>query len=254
MRWAKSARPAVEPLIAALKDSDKYVRYAAVDALDKLGWRPGQDETSAVYWVTKREWDKCIEIGAPAVEPLIAALKDSDKGVRHAAAHTLDKLGWRPGQDETSAVYWVAKREWDKCIEIGAPAVEPLIAALKDSDKYVRYAKEAADALGKLGDARAVEPLIDALRDSDVDIQTSAAKALGLLGDVRAIEPLRAALLERKTKTEDFSDAKPEYHYSEIHDVDYSYQWKEVHYVTLDISGPLRKAAAEALKKIQISR
>ncbi len=40
----------------------------------------------------------------------------------------------------------------------------------------------AAEALGKIGDARAVEPLIAALKDSDEDVRQAAAEARGRLG------------------------------------------------------------------------
>ena len=45
-------------------------------------------------------------------------------------------------------------------------AVEPLTAALRDEDHSVR--ERAAEALGKLGDARAVPSLIAALKDEGV--------------------------------------------------------------------------------------
>ena len=59
-------------------------------------------------------------------------------------------------------------------------AVEPLIEALKDSDKRVGIF--AARALGNIGDARGVEPLIDALQDSDEEMRKWAADALEKLG------------------------------------------------------------------------
>lgn len=41
------------------------------------------------------------ELGdALAVEPLTAALKDSDGGVRKAATDALEALGWMQGKDE----------------------------------------------------------------------------------------------------------------------------------------------------------
>jgi len=67
-------------------------------------------------------------------------------------------------------------------------AVDPLIEALKDEDKYVR--KNAAEALGKIGDRRAVGPLIEALKDEDWFVQEKAAAALGKMGDRRAVDPL----------------------------------------------------------------
>jgi HEAT repeat protein len=62
------------------------------------------------------------------------------------------------------------------------------IAALKDRDWQVR--SNAAEALGKLGDARAVEPLIASLKDQEAPVQVEAAVALGKLGDMRAVQPL----------------------------------------------------------------
>ncbi|MGB9872500.1 MAG: HEAT repeat domain-containing protein, partial [Anaerolineae bacterium] len=52
---------------------------------------------------------------ARAVEPLIAALKDKDSDVREAAAEALDRLGWKPEQDENGAWYWIGKQNWQQC-------------------------------------------------------------------------------------------------------------------------------------------
>ncbi len=52
----------------------------------------------------------------------------------------------------------------------------------------------AAVALGKIKDARAVDPLIAALRDSHPGVRSNAATALGEIGDLRAVKPLTAAL------------------------------------------------------------
>lgn len=54
--------------------------------------------------------------------------------------------------------------------------VKELIRALQHEQKDVR--KEAAEALGKIGDARAVEPLIQALKDNDEEVRQKAAAAL----------------------------------------------------------------------------
>ena len=72
-------------------------------------------------------------------------------------------------------------------VEIGEPAVEPLIEALKNENSQVRG--RAAFALGGIGDIRAVEPLIEALNDTSI-IRSNAAAALGKIGDARAVEPL----------------------------------------------------------------
>src|SRR4051812_45784937 len=77
-------------------------------------------------------------------------------------------------------------------VAMGAPAVEPLIAALKHEVRSVRQA--AAEALGHIRDTRAVEPLIAASRDMDRWVRKDAVDALGKLGDPRAVEALVVAL------------------------------------------------------------
>ena len=67
---------------------------------------------------------------------------------------------------------------------LGKPAVDYLVHALKDEDKWVRYA--AADALGNIGDQCTVDPLISLLRDEDQDVRFVTANALGRLRDQRA--------------------------------------------------------------------
>lgn len=151
--------PAVEPLISALKDGPWYVRHTAAEALDKLGWQPDRDELGAIYWLARGRLDKCVQIGAPAVEPLISELNRSNfdseaseaiaktlgqigdaravdplisalKPWCRGAAMALDRLGWQPDRDELGATYWIAMDQWDKCFETGAPAVKPLISMI----------------------------------------------------------------------------------------------------------------------------
>src|ERR1019366_869919 len=54
-------------------------------------------------------------------------------------------------------------------IDLGTPAVEPLIAYLKHQDQWARLM--AAAALGKMGDMRALGPLEQALSDSDEGVR-----------------------------------------------------------------------------------
>jgi hypothetical protein len=72
-----------------------------------------------------------------------------------------------------------------------ARAVEPLCAAMKDSDARVREA--AAQALGSIGDARAVDVLLAALRDRAGDVRRAAVGALGRIDDPRAARAFAAA-------------------------------------------------------------
>jgi HEAT repeat protein len=336
---------AAQPLVAILQAIDKPARRSAVQALDRIGWKPGKDEAAAAYWAAQGSWEQCARIGAPAVnvlvealqdrnesqrpeiaralgqisdrravealaasikdsdvkvrlvaasslgqsaEPravraLLAASKDPDKTVREAAASSLAQLGpkalpvlatalqdddlqirlgaatllsqfgtqavpaligalqngdlplrceaakslgsigdaravqpliitlnvqdfnlrqaaeaaldridWNPGKDEAGAAYWIARGKWERCVEIGAPAVELLIGKLKDPKYQVRFG--AIEALGQIGDPRAVPPLIDALGDPDWSVRKRSASALQSLGDASAVKPLIKAL------------------------------------------------------------
>jgi len=114
-----------------------------------------------------------------------------------AAAKALEKVG-KPAvepliaalNDQDRVVRWLAVKTLKSIGD--AMAVEPLIAALKDEDDGVRV--WVAGALGKLRDSRAVEPLIMALKDRYEDVRQQAAWALAEIGDTKAVEPLIASL------------------------------------------------------------
>ena len=95
----------------------------------------------------------------------------------------IDKLNNQASPDRWQSVVALEKA--------GKPAVEYLVIALKDSDKWVRYA--AADALGNIGDSASVGPLLSLLGDQDQDVRFATAEALGKIGDPRACNPLEQA-------------------------------------------------------------
>ncbi len=76
----------------------------------------------------------------------------------------------------------------------GRPAAPLLIDCLADPDWLVR--RQAAEALGLVGDVQAVAPLVETLenRDEDWSVRAAAARSLGRLGDPQAINALVAAL------------------------------------------------------------
>lgn len=154
---------AVAPLVAALSHGDWPVRRHAADALGRLG-------------------------DARAVAPLVTALSEQEWLVRSSAAQALDRLGWSPDNGAAGAAYWIARRQWGKCVKIAA--IDPLIAATRDE----RVRADATRTLVKIG-ARAVDALIGALNDDDDgEVRRAAADALGQIGDPRATGPLLAAL------------------------------------------------------------
>lgn len=102
-----------------------------------------------------------------AVEPLIAALHDTENEVRWVATQALGNLR-------------------------DARAVESLLPLLADSDRWAR--RGAAWSLGEIGDPRAVDPLLPLLADKKMDVRIAAADALGKLHDPRVAGALSAAL------------------------------------------------------------
>jgi HEAT repeat protein len=142
----------VSPLIAALRDKDKYVPVRAEESL--------------------------VALGPVAVEPLIAALRKRDEPNRPAVARIIGKVmdvrGIEPlteAMDDSNPA--LAKEARDALLKI-------LPAALKDSRADVRL--KAAKILQDVPDPIAVDPLIGALRDKDINVRRRAGIALGKIG------------------------------------------------------------------------
>lgn len=195
----------VEPLIAALKDTDSKVQGNAAEALAEM---KDPRATIALVDALKHEAHSGISgydadralriIGAPAVGPLVLALKDPDWKVRKDVVYELGEIKDPSAVEPLIAAMkdkvWIVRCTAFEALEdIKAAPPEPLIMALKDTDAFVRL--NAAELLGNLGPA-AVGPLIAALKDADPHVRLGAAYALGASAspDPRSIEPLKAML------------------------------------------------------------
>jgi HEAT repeat protein len=163
-------------LAAALKDDSERVRAAAVTGLGRLD-DPSLATTIAPLltgdksaFVRKSAAYALGRLHSPAgTGALVAALKDKEVEVRGAAA--------------------VALAEYPD-----AQSVEPLVAALADKSEFVRA--QAARALGAnwRSAGRAVPSLIRMLTsDRDQEAKRQAAHALGQIGDPAALPALQAA-------------------------------------------------------------
>ncbi|MFZ1415544.1 MAG: HEAT repeat domain-containing protein [Defluviicoccus sp.] len=194
---------AIAPLIAALGDDDRDVRWRAAVALGKIGAQAVQPLIHSL----RDERGVCkvaaiaVALGkmeAHAVQPLIHSLKDADWRVRKVAAIALalGKIGAgvQPLVDSLKADN--ADVRWGAAVALGAirdaRALQPLINSLKDDNADVRGM--AAVGLGKLGHMLALFPLIDSLKDDNADVRRKAAVALGELGNELAVRPLIDAL------------------------------------------------------------
>lgn len=111
--------------------------------------------------------DVLIRIGPPAVPALLEATKGGSVYSRSRAVFALRR--------------------------IRDPSSRSTLEAVLAGDPEWAVRREAASALGELGDASALPALVKALGDSDPEVRHAVAASLGLLRDSRAVEPLLAA-------------------------------------------------------------
>ncbi len=175
------AAKTVDALIVACRDRDGAVKAAAAEALGKIADPKAIPQLVKLFKDTSKivretAGTALVYIGQPAVETLIATLKDPDFVVRCHAARALGGM--------TSDYQY--GRAWIK----DATVVDALIDALKDPDRAVR--EDATIALGMIGDPRAIDALIEAMKDGAV--KRHAIMSLGMIGDARALPPVLDAL------------------------------------------------------------
>ena len=159
---------AILPLINALKDEDNDVWQSAQKALQ--------------------------DIGTPAIDALIASLKDENLNVRRRAPYILGSIKNTRAilplinalKDEDNDVWQSAQKALQ---DIGTPAIDALIASLKDENLNIRGG--AAYILGSIGNQRGADPLINVLlNDQDPEVRKRALNALIALKDSRVIDIL----------------------------------------------------------------
>lgn len=162
-----SARTA---LVDALRDKQRDVQQAAVEALDRLG-------DSAIDLVTELLKDNRIDICLLAVKTL---------------GYIGDTYAVKPLMDALRKSITFGPPTIEALIRIGPPAVDPLIDLLGDRHTHIRHA--AVKALGEIRDPRAAMPLTRVLKDSDKLIRQITAEALGKIGDGSVAEAMVGAL------------------------------------------------------------
>jgi HEAT repeat protein len=172
---------AMELLVAALKDTDEDVRWAAADALAPIA---DQD----------------------ALWGLIAALRDGNeiRSIRVAAARALGRIGGERAMDALSLTLDtrslpVRREAALALVRLGeARAVDPLLRSAEDRDEA--GLAEIVAALVALG-APALDPLFAMLlEDTNADVRLRALKVIAAMRDPAAIGPLIHALKDADTR------------------------------------------------------
>lgn len=179
----RKGKAAVELLITALKHRDEIIRNQAASALGKI-----EDSRAIEPLSNTLKEDKVVFVRETAVKalekikdvstivPLVFALKDEDPGVRNKALNALDKLNWKPKNNDERVMFYICKGKTGNLVEIGKAAVEPLIAILTHPDETVR--DRAVSALGEIKDSRAIQPLLTVMKSKDRNFQWLVAEAL----------------------------------------------------------------------------
>ena len=203
---------AVPPLIDAIDDRDREVTENAISALGEIGDRRATKPLTAIMkrhqserpnddtWRVQGYAERALKrLKDPAsIGPLIQIMRDPKSRSQHDAANIL--------------------------VEIGEPAVLPLLDELKDRTSPARVL--AALALGRIQDPRAAEPLTEAYREtrdtiyqqvfidmgpaavpalcnlamnSATPIRQGVATVLGRIGDPRAADTLLALTEDTET-------------------------------------------------------
>ncbi len=206
---AKIGSPrAVDAVVKSLEDAglNQYVRGKAVLAVAELKpkgaaevlSRVSRDKNQFVRW-------KCAQAlgmlgDKKGADALIRALSDEDQYVRAAAARSLGQV-----KDENAAgglVDALKDESWlvrlnvrQALLQIGEPAVERLITALKDNNSRAHW--QAACVLGRIESENGIKPLIEALADADWMVRDEAAVALTKMNSEKVNELLTDALQDR---------------------------------------------------------
>lgn len=124
---------------------------------------------------------------------LAAALKDTNQGVRDAAARSLCTIG---GEDTARLVAeYIADQDMVTrnlagalLVQLGVISVPAILPYLQDVDQDVR--KFAVDLLGLIKSQETVGVILPLLQDDDPNVVVSAVEALGNIGETKAIPEL----------------------------------------------------------------
>ena len=174
---------------------------AAVDALIAAAGEQNDDVRIQAVWALRLIGD------ARASDVFRAGLRDQNERVRFESIWSIAEAN----QPDTVTLLAPLLEEGNENIRInaihglaragGAGALGALTGDLNDRD--VRFRMAVCEVLGNLQSADVVPPLVALLRDSEWAVRMSAARSLGLRKDPRAVRPLIDALDDQHGEVRD---------------------------------------------------
>jgi HEAT repeat protein len=169
----------VELLIEAVNGKTKYpsrIRWCAVRALERLG---AEEATDTFIWVLMDKEPFYFKTAAARGLGKIKSPNAID-----ALIHVFNENNWRVWEEASKAL-----------VQIGKPAVEPLIRALKSP--HTRIRRKAAWTLGIIKSEKAVVALVEALKNKEWIVRDEAAVALSRINSQKAVELLKEAAMSK---------------------------------------------------------
>lgn len=198
----KIGRPAVPALIDGVDHPVDDVREHCARLLGRIDASEAQQQEAATKILQKLESEKLalhdtfvtslVNLGKPAIDPLIQELDSPNAAVREDAAHALGEIEREPRKVVPSLVMKLGDVEpvrqaaINALIRFGSVAVNDLVQSLNKEERVRTGAVEALVGIGR----PAVHPLMDALSSAD-----AASLALARIGHP-AIQPLLRRLRE----------------------------------------------------------
>ncbi len=193
-----------------LKDSNKFIRLAALGALARMD---GPFDIALLCSLLRDPeidvQNKAVDVVVKANDPetikyLVEVLKDEIEYARRAAVEVLNSVGTPKSVKYLLEViadsdWWVRTRAADALGKIGGPrVVEAVLELIRDENQDIRRA--AIEILNQTKDERAVAQLIEATKDKDWWVSERAVDALAEIGSTKAVPRLVEMLGQTESK------------------------------------------------------
>ncbi|MBN1305940.1 MAG: HEAT repeat domain-containing protein [Anaerolineales bacterium] len=197
-----------------LEDTDLRVRQAAARALGMTRLAKAapylvQAMRDSAWWIGASPIGLVLiqaleQIGKPAVDELIEALKFPEVVIRRCAVDALGRIGDPLALESLQMAlydvhYDVGHAAAQALASFGQPALNILVEALRHPEAWIR--QQSITGLEKIGDRSAAPAILALVNDEDRAVQLQAIRTLGILGDRQAL-PILNSLSENRQERE----------------------------------------------------